>query len=307
MNPATRSYRAMIDRLEQDQSLYEETHFIPRMNALDMLELHTLSDTNLTTAEKSGLIQRTEAIIQKLSEANEALFAHLLFDIRSGDCLTVKQAFHEAERQISRSADDDNLGYDELDMLLSGLLEVDAIPAETEERAADMVFYQPTPVRIILKIIDQLQPFSEDIFYDLGSGLGHVPVLVNLLTGIRTRGVELEASYVHYADECLKKLGLAEVAFIHADARQVDYNDGTLFYLYTPFQGEMLQQVLRILEAQSKRRPIKVCAYGPCMVEVGKQPWLQSIYQTGKGEGSLGVFECKYWSQRWAAEEDDRA
>ena len=86
------------------------------------------------------------------------------------------------------------------------------------------------------------------------------------------------------------KFTLSNVEFIHADARDADYADGTIFYLYTPFQGEMLRQVLGKLEAQAERRHIKVCTYGPCTLQVSKQNWLQSIYRAGRREGSLGIF-----------------
>jgi hypothetical protein len=286
---------AVIDRLEQDHNLYEAGNFIERMKAIDVLELQLLEDieqaddTTLMGSENMRLAQRAEALKQNLADANEQLFAHLLQSIQSNDRSAVKQYFRQAEQQISRD-DDDNLGYDELDMLVNGLLEVDFGPAEPDERDAEMFFYQPTPARIILRLIDQLHPTPEDTFYDLGSGLGHVPILVNLLTDSKTKGIELEGAYFRYSNDCLNKLGLRDVEFIHADARHVDYSNGTIFYMYTPFQGEMLRQVLRILEVQSERRQIRVCTYGPCTLQVSQQRWLQPIYQTGKREGSLAIF-----------------
>ncbi|MEP7285754.1 MAG: hypothetical protein ABI947_08300 [Chloroflexota bacterium] len=293
-SPVYQKINAVIDRLEQDKILYRAENFIERMNALDVLEFQLLDDienvTILPDAEKSRLMQRAEMLKQKLVDVNEKLFTHLLLSIRSNDRATVTQYFKQAERQISRSADDDYLGYDEIDMLVNGLLEVAFVPPEPEERDADMIYYQPTPARIILKLIDELHLTLNDTFYDLGSGLGHVPILVNLLTNIKTKGIELENAYFQYSNECLKKLGLSDVEFINADARDVDYCDGTIFYMYTPFQGEILRQVLKKLEAQSERHPIRVCTYGPCTLQVSKLNWLRPIYQTGKQEGSLSIF-----------------
>ncbi len=287
---------AVIDRLGQNHILYEAGSFVDRMKALDVLELQMLdniepeNDGKLTEAEKLRLKQRAEALKQKWADADERLFSQLLRSIRSNDLAVVKRCYAEAEQQISRKADDDLLGYDEIDMLTNGLLEVSSVPAEPEERDGDMIYYQPTPTRIIMKLIDKLHPTHEDTFYDLGSGLGHVPIVVNLLTGIRTKGIEIERAYCRYSLERLKKLGLSNVEFINADARNVDYHDGTIFYMYTPFRGEILRQVLSKLEALSERRPIRICTYGPCTLQVAKQNWLQPIYQTGKHEGSLGIF-----------------
>lgn len=304
MKSASHAYRKIskvIERLEQNPYLYMVEHFIERMQAIDVLELQMLegganeqvNSGKLADAEKLNLCQRAEALKQKLDDANERLFAYLLGSIRANDRATITRYFIEANQQISRRSADDDVGYDELDMLVNGLLEIGSAPAEPQALDADMLFYQPTPARIVLKLVDELHTTANDVFYDFGSGLGHVPILVNLLTGIKTKGIELEASYFRYSGEYLKKLGLTNVEFIHADVRHVDYCDGTIFYMYTPFQGELLRQVLMGLETLSKRRTIRVCTYGPCTLQVAQQNWLQTIYQIGKREGSLAIFASR--------------
>ena len=282
---------ALIDRLERKSTLYRAENFVQRMQALDLLELHTLDDSALfADAEQPELMQRAGQSRQKLADANDALFAHLLQSVRAGDRAAVYRTFRRVDRQIARDADDDLLGYDELDMLANGLLEVASVPEEPDSYQSDMVFYQPTPARVILRLIDVLRPSKDDLLYDLGSGLGHVPILVNLLTGIRTCGIELQDAYYRYSVECLDKLALPDTTFIHADARDADYSAATIFYLYTPFQGEILQQVLRQLQAQSAGRAIRICAYGPCVLEISRQPWLRATFQAGRHEGRLAIF-----------------
>jgi hypothetical protein len=284
----------VIERLEQNQALYRLENFVERMEALDELEFHLLDEIeqvdNGTHTELPSFIQQGKLLKLKLDDTNEKLFAHLLGHIRAHEHDTLKQYLRQAEQQILKHDGNDTVGYDELDMLVNGLLDVDLIPEESLKRDADMMFYQPTPVRIVLKLIDLLGMNAHDVFYDLGSGLGHVPILITLLTGIQTKGVERDDSYIRYSNECLKKLELDHVEFIHGDVRDVDYADGTIFYLYTPFRGELLQQVLAMLEEQSKQRPIRVCSYGPCTLEVSKQNWLQPIYETGKHENHFAIF-----------------
>ena len=284
----------VIERLEQNQALYRLENFVERMEALDELEFHLLDEIeqvdNGTHTELPSFIQQGKLLKLKLDDTNEKLFAHLLGHIRAHEHDTLKQYLRQAEQQILKHNGNDTVGYDELDMLVNGLLDVDLIPEESLKRDADMMFYQPTPVRIILKLIDLLGMNTHDVFYDLGSGLGHVPILITLLTGIQTKGVERDDSYIHYSEACLKKLELDHVEFIHADVRDVDYADGTIFYLYTPFRGELLRQVLAMLEAQSKQRPIRVCSYGPCTLQVSKQTWLHPIYETGKHENHFAIF-----------------
>jgi hypothetical protein len=199
---AYQTMSAVLDRLERDRTLFRPENFVERTRAMDALELQMpdsieqANDAELTVAEKSRLRQRAEALRRRWAGANERLFAHLLASIRYNDLSIVRQCLREAERQIARSVEEGGLGYDELDMLVNGLLEVDVVPAEPEAREADMVAYQPTPARIILRLVDELRPAPDDMFYDLGSGLGHVPILVHLLTSIKTRGIELEPSYL---------------------------------------------------------------------------------------------------------------
>ena len=288
----------VLERLEHDTLLYNETHFLERMTALDSLETEVLdeialADTSmLDAAERINFLERGEALQQKLEAANQKLFAHLVDRIRANDLDLLKAYFAKAAQYIAVQSNDDLVGYDEMDMLINGLLDVDLIPEESQTREAEMCFYQPTQGRIIHKLIEMIKPTAADVFYDLGSGLGHVPILVNLLTGAKTKGVEFDGAYIQYSEARVKKLGLSNVEFIQMDARNVDYSDGTIFYLYTPFRGELLRQVMTQLKAQSEKRSIMVCAYGPCTAEIiSQQTWLQLTYQSGKHESHFGLFK----------------
>jgi histone methylation protein DOT1 len=283
----------LIEALERDESLGLADNFVQRIRAIELLELYGLDDIEVLSgaatveAEGRGLIERIRALKQRLEDANHQLIELLAASIRAGDRDSLKRIIAAAAPQTEVR---DEVGYDELDTLLATLLDAGIIPDAPPVRDPDMIAFQPTPTRIVLKLIDELHPTPDDVFYDIGSGLGHVPILINLLVGIKAVGVEMEKSYCQYALACLKKLNLRDIALIQADARHVAYDDGTIFYLYTPFQGEILKEVLAKLEAQAKRRRIKVCAYGPCTLVIGKQKWLKPIYRVGKAEGSLGIY-----------------
>ena len=229
----------------------------------------------------------------RLEEANKNLFQKLRANIRSGHC-----AGAELGRQLAESADcnsteigQDDVGYDSLDAFLGGLLLIEGIPGETRERQPEMVSYQPTPARVVLELIERASLKRKDVFYDVGSGLGQVSILVNLLSGVRAKGVEFEPAYCDYARRCAKELNLSRVEYINADAREVDYSDGTIFFMYTPFEGRLLQEVLARLKSESRRRKIKVCTYGPCTPQVSRQSWLKRVDQNGNSIHKLAVFE----------------
>jgi hypothetical protein len=294
MNPqAYQQLSAAIADLERDPLLCQPDNFVERIRAMDFLELQLMDDDESADDTTRMLAGRARTLKNRLDEANEALFAHLLAGIQAGDRAAFRQVMHSVKAQIPAENEDADVGYDEIDALVNGLLEVPLAPGEPGPLEPDMIYYQPTPARIVLRLLDDLCPTGADVFYDLGSGLGHVPILVNLLTDIPAKGIEIEASYYRYALERLKKLCLSQVEFVNADARRAACDDGTIFYLYTPFRGEILRQVLGKLEAVSHLRAIRLCTYGPVTAQVSRQPWLEATYQSGSDETSLGIFRSR--------------
>jgi hypothetical protein len=67
------------------------------------------------------------------------------------------------------------------------------------------------------------------------------------------------------------------VRFIQGDARSAELSEGTVFYLYTPFTGTMLRDVLNSLRDEAVKREIRVCTFGPCSLVVAEEQWLRVI------------------------------
>ena len=126
----------------------------------------------------------------------------------------------------------------------------------------DRVGYIPSGVAPIVRAIFDAPITKEDVFVDLGSGLGKVAMLVHLLTGARTRGVEIQPALVARARESAAALGLDAVSFEEKDARDADLAGGTVFFLYAPFTGPVLAATLERLRGVARTRDIVVCALG---------------------------------------------
>ena len=184
----------------------------------------------------------------------------------------------------------ESTGYDELDLLVNGILTHRNLPAETRVREPEMVYYQKTPARIILELIYRADFKPSDVFYDLGSGLGQVVMLVHLLCGIVSKGVEFEPAFCDYARDIATELQLRDVEFINTDARGADYSSGTVFFMYTPFDGRLFREVLQMLKAEADRRKIKLFTYGPCTAVVAQQSWLIKRSEIQYGPGAFGDF-----------------
>lgn len=296
----TGEIRSDIESIAKDSTLYEETNFDRRVQAIDHLEFNVVERieglllASSQTDELTGLKQEAERVKSQLEEIDANLFRRLRADIRVGACAGtgLKGQIDKYVGYDSRdSGEQEDIGYDSLDVFINGLLLTQPAPVETKEREPEMVYNQPTPARIILELIEQANLTEKDVFYDLGSGLGQVPILVNLLSGVRAKGVEFEPAYCAFSRACAADLHLSRVEFINADARQADYSDGTVFFMYTPFEGRLLQQVLERLRGESRRRTIRLFTYGPCTRQVSRQSWLKRVDQNGVNQiYKLGAF-----------------
>jgi hypothetical protein len=291
--------KLQIELIAKSEALYEEANFNDRVEAIEFIEFNIIERieglllTEDQVQELAALKQHAGVVKNRLEEINKNLFQKLRADIRSGRYTGAELRRQLAEYAGGNSTErgQDDLGYDSLDAFLSGLLLIEGTPGETIERQPEMVSYQPTPARIVLELIESANLKKEDVFYDVGSGLGQVSMLVNLLSGVRAKGVEFEPAYCDYARQCAKALNLSRVEFINADAREVDYSDGTVFFMYTPFEGRLLQEVLEKLKGESRKRKIRVCTYGPCTLQVSRQSWLKRVDQNGNSVHELAVFE----------------
>jgi SAM-dependent methyltransferase len=134
----------------------------------------------------------------------------------------------------------------------------------------DLIGYHPSGVAPIVRALLEVPVAPDDVFVDLGAGLGKVVLLAALLTGAAARGIELQPALVVRAREAASRLGLA-VRFDHGDVREADLGDGTVFFLYLPFTGGALAVVLDRLRVIAAKRQIVVCALG---VDLDRTSWL---------------------------------
>ncbi|OON68876.1 class I SAM-dependent methyltransferase [Hymenobacter sp. CRA2] len=271
---------AILDAWAAQPALLREANFAYRAEVLEELEVHVLDRLDDLLAARpspalSQLRSRALALQARLEAADQQLFARFRADIRAGRCRQdrLRALLMAYAAPAATSPGTAATSYDSLDTLTNGLFIEPTQPLEAQDREPEMVYYQKTPARIILELAARLAP--SDVFYDLGSGLGQVPLLVHLLSGARARGIEIEPAYCRYAQACAGALNLPEVQFRCADARTADYADGTAFYLFTPFTGSIMAQVLARLRQLAQRRPLRLFSYGPSTGALEQQAWLR--------------------------------
>jgi hypothetical protein len=274
-----KALQKLIEELEGDASLREPNKLRQRIEALDRLDAFNLEASPLVAdSTRAATYHSAKALQAKLEAANLEVYESIRRDIQQGHVSNSllqwipKSGAGEDVLGITNGA-----GYDYLDELIIGVLRFEETAAAIVQPTTEMVFYQPTPARHIFDLIHRTALKENDVLIDLGSGLGHVPLLASICTSARSIGVELEPVYVDCARQSAETLNLKNVTFIQQDARAAKLTDGTVFYMYTPFTGNMLRAVLDSLEREGDRRDIRICTFGPCTATVADEDWLEVV------------------------------
>jgi SAM-dependent methyltransferase len=148
------------------------------------------------------------------------------------------------------------------DAAVEGYLGIDDVPAPCSAPPGDhLVGYHASGVASVVRALVEVPVDADDIVIDLGSGLGKVLFLAHLLTGAGARGIEIQPALVKRARAAAATLDI-HVGFTLGDARHADLGDGTVFFLYAPFTGPVLADVVHRLRAVAERHAIVVCALG---------------------------------------------
>jgi tRNA/tmRNA/rRNA uracil-C5-methylase (TrmA/RlmC/RlmD family) len=281
-DPILNEIAAEVEGLRTNPQIRNPKNFIQRSQALDKLDFLQAH----VSEQDNGLRKDAETLRLSLEEIDERLFNDLRDQLKNNQ--EKGQLLKNFLEQYCPMSDEQRAeDYDETDIFLNNLLSSGAIPDETISRDPEMVFFQKTPARIILELISKAQLTSEDVFFDIGSGLGQANILVSLMTSATSIGIEFDPAFCRYAQEQAAVLNLDNVQFINTDARQADYSKGTVFFMYTPFTGNMLQEVLGRIRLQTTGRKIKLFTYGPCTAEVAELNWL--INESGSESDFAGL------------------
>jgi len=156
-----------------------------------------------------------------------------------------------------------SIPFRDRDAWIDELLGFEVPPPDIPDLPRGSVPYLPSGVDEILAMVLEVPVRPDDELVDLGSGIGRVVILAHLLSGARVRGVEIQEHLVRSARDHCEQLRLPAITFVQANAADaLPPLDGSIFYLYAPFNGEMLTSVLSRLEEVARRRPIVLCAVG---------------------------------------------
>lgn len=267
---------SLIEELERDTLLDKPDRLRKRIEALDQLDAWLIPGENARLMEP-GIYRRAKAICGTLEGVNARLYSAIHSEIQRGAGSNIFSPYLSEPGSDSGSEEIlDWEGYDYLDELIQGVMQLQEPAAEATQLQTEMVAYQPTPARHLFDLIGRTALNEQDVLMDLGSGLGHVPLLTAICTDARSIGIELQPAYVDCARQCAQSLNLNRVTFLQQDVRAADLSEGTVFYLHTPFTGTILRAVLDSLRQEAASRKIRICTFGPCAPTVAEESWLEA-------------------------------
>lgn len=295
-NEATEDIQGTLNAIEQDDGLLDWTRFAERVDALETLEFQILDRIENVMylhghrRDLALLYRRAAQHWIRLTDINDRLFQRMRYELAASTnpAATLRQ---QIRTYTGKRTPRDPVGYDDLDVFVNGVLGINTEPEETRPLKPGMIGYQATPARFILDLVERLPLGPDDVFYDLGAGLGRVALLVGLLTPAQVKGIEYDPGHCAYAWQCAQPLPVSRVHFINADAREADVSDGTVFFMYTPFRGNLLHDMLERLKREAHRRPMTLATYGPCTIDVAQLDWLALLGSQAPDDRSLAIFQ----------------
>jgi SAM-dependent methyltransferase len=174
------------------------------------------------------------------------------------------------------------------DAWLDAMWDVHELP-DDEPLPRGCVPYLPCPADTVVDALRAAEVTHEDVFIDVGSGLGRVAALAHVVTGAGCIGLEIQPSLVAAARARAAGRGLDRVRFLEGDAVDLvgRMMTGTVFFFYCPFGRERLDRVLDELEAIARTRTIRVCCVGMPEIE---RTWLEPMPLPADSAPDLAVY-----------------
>jgi hypothetical protein len=165
------------------------------------------------------------------------------------------------------------------------------------------VVYAPAVYADIFAGLRAADAAPDDVFADLGSGLGRA-VFAAAKKGVKNAiGVEYER-VLHAAAEgnrAVCRLDRSRIAFHNADARDYDLSGVTLLFLFHPFGAPILHKVIDNLRDTQRPKPLRVVYHNPVCEDVLRAcGWLREVRRLPAGRrwfGRAGRFETAIWGE----------
>jgi len=174
---------------------------------------------------------------------------------------------------------------------------LDATPAQS-----DTASYQPTPVRPLRCLLQQLSLPPGGVLVDFGCGKGRVLLVASEFDLCEVRGLEYSPALCRVAEQNCRRYfarRMPDAVFQVLQSDVQDYvirDDETVFFLFNPFGPEILRQVVENIQQSLSNKPRRawIVYLNPLHREVVKQvsdPSIERDYNFGGYRFAVFVYD----------------
>lgn len=119
------------------------------------------------------------------------------------------------------------------------------------------VEYVPSPYAVLRRVLRRVDLRPDDVFVDLGSGMGRAVFAASWLGAGRAVGVEIDPALIAIARANLARSRLRDhqVEFVGCGAESYPQDQSTVIFLFNPFGAGTLAAVARQIEDGLKKNP----------------------------------------------------
>jgi len=124
----------------------------------------------------------------------------------------------------------------------------------------DGLWYDAPDYRYVRRIMRILRPGPDDVFYDIGSGMGRVLCVAARWRIKRVVGIELDRPLCDIARRNADRMRgrHAPIDVRCEDASTADLSDGNIYFLHNPFGPKTMRDVLESIHRSLADRPRSV-------------------------------------------------
>jgi len=120
--------------------------------------------------------------------------------------------------------------------------------------------YFPTAVDELGAVLAWLEPGPDDVFLDIGAGMGRAMIIAATFPFRRIQGLEISPELCDLARAnfalCASTLSCEDLRVLEGDAAALPIpDDVTVIYLYNPFHGDRLRRLFENIAASLRAAP----------------------------------------------------
>lgn len=141
--------------------------------------------------------------------------------------------------------------------------------------------------------LEQLQPQSSDVLYDLGSWYGRVLTYAAVNSPLQCKGIEIVPERAASCQSLKERLQLDNLSYITWSVLDQDLSDGNIFFMFNPFSQEILVAVVEQLKKVAEHKKIKIVSVGHLSMYLYRQPRLREIAPDESQQRRLYIYESR--------------